>query len=98
MYAGTGYGVHTTSQKGLAFGVQDPDLLRDFGRGSGIKFFRLDAAGEKMVSVIDYLDLDGTGAAINAFHRCLKHQGSRIDAAEAYKRRWKHIPTDPFTE
>lgn len=97
IYTSQAVGFTSGGSNGLAMSMSDRDFLRDFAAASGIKFFRIEEDGEKpRYTVIDYLDLDGTGAAIAAYRRCLDHERSVVAAEKREKDRWKDIPADPF--
>ena len=98
-YVGPAVGFMSDGKRGLVMKMvgEDHDFLANFARGSGIRFYRFDAGDkENKPHLIDYLNLDGTQAAADALGRCLSTQRARLNAAEAYKRRWKDIPADPF--
>lgn len=97
-YTGDGIGFTSDGKRGLAMRVNDPDFRRDFGVAGGLQLFKVDGEGDAAkYTVIDYLKLDGTGAAMAAFNRCLAHQRSVIAAERRERDRWKDIPEDPFS-
>lgn len=83
-----GTGEKYESRKGFATQMAPP-FLDDFAKGSGLKILR----GE---TVVDHLDLKGTGLAVPVLKRCVAHVKAEKDAAEREKRRWAYIADDPF--
>lgn len=96
VYTNGAIGLHSSGKRGFATLVEEDDFITNFANGTGIKFFKLNDKDE--IVLIDYLNLDGTRAAVNALHSCAINQARRIGAAEAYRKRWQHIPTDPFSK
>ena len=97
VYTGNAVGFSSDGRNGLAIGMNDPDFLRDFAKASGIKFFKVEGDEKKpTLTVVDYLNLDGTQATVAAFQRCVAHERSLIAADQRERDRWKAIPDDPF--
>lgn len=99
VYLGMAVGFASGGKRGLVMKMEgeDHDFLANFARGSGIKFYRFEKDDkDNTPHVIDYLNLNGSQAAADAVQRCLAYQRTRLNAAEAYKRRWIDIPKDPF--
>lgn len=66
-----------------------PEFVADFIKSTYLHIYK----GE---TVVDKLDLAGSGAGIAQARRCLSHVKALADAAAREKARWAHIPKDPF--
>lgn len=98
-YEGNAYGFRYDGRGAIGLSFPDLAFLADFAQASGIDFFRVEGEdGKESYTAVDQLRLDGTGAAISAMRRCLSHQRQLIAAADAEKKRWEHIPGDPFSK
>lgn len=87
---GAAVGIVDTYKKGFVarFG---PDFARDFAAGTSLKIYR----GQVLV---DQLSLSGTAAGMAMVRRCVAAVRADREAEEREKRRFAHIPDDPFAE
>jgi len=83
-----GIGEKYDSRKGFATQMT-ANFIDDFANGTGLKILR----GE---TVVDHLDLKGTGQAVTTLKRCVAHVRAEKDAADREKRRLAYIADDPF--
>lgn len=85
-----GIGEKYASQKGFGskFGS---DFIADFVKSSSLHVYRGD-------TLIDQLSLEGSGAATSISLKCLQSIKNRLDEQERERRRFSHIPDDPFAD
>jgi hypothetical protein len=98
-FEGTSFGFQSggTGLFGLPF--RDLTFLDVVSQASSADFYRIDGEGDDAkLTTVDELKLDGTGAAVGALKRCLAHQRNLVGAAERYRKKWEHIPADPFAK
>lgn len=96
-YSGSGMPFTSGGKSGFGMNFKSMEVLSDVAAANGAHFYKIDGEGEsEKYTLIDKLNLDGTGAAVAALRRCFAHQKGLIAAAEREKKRWKDIPADPF--
>lgn len=88
LYSGEVLGMELLTQKGFGR-TYDLDVLNDLALGSDVRLYR----GEKL---FEHLDLEGSGAAIKAFRRCLATRSTEMARARAERDRFKHLERNPF--
>lgn len=88
VYSGTAIGVSDSIWKGFLILMED-DFEQHLARGSSLHVY----LGETR---IDQLSLDGSAAAISAMNRCYARVMREKAAERAEKRKWEHLPEDPF--
>lgn len=81
-------GADFTGRKGFAARVGE-DFERRLAGGSSLRFFLDD-------KLVDHLSLSGSGAALAALDRCMARLRADQAAIERERKRWEHIPADPF--
>jgi len=97
-YEGNALGFRYNGRGAIGLTFKDLAFLDDFAKVSAVDFFRVEGAEEEEeYTTVDELKLDGTGAAISALRRCLSHQRRLIASAKAERKRWGHLPSDPFS-
>lgn len=88
VYSGTGIGTSNGMWKGFVI-LMEEDFEQHLAQAPEIVVF----LGQKK---IDQLDLTGSSAAINAMNRCYAGVIREREAERAEKRKWNHLPKDPF--
>ena len=88
VYSGTAIGVSDSIWKGFLILMED-DFEQHLARGSSLHVY----LGETR---IDQLSLDGSAAAISAMNRCYARVMREKATERAEKRKWEHLPEDPF--
>lgn len=88
VYSGIAVGTSDSIWKGFIILMED-EFEQHLSRGATLHVF----LGEER---IDQLSLDGSSAAISAMNRCYSGVMREHAAERAEKRRWEHLPQDPF--
>lgn len=70
--------------------IMPVDFLETFAQAKSLKVYNGD-------TLVDSLDLEGSAAAVASLRRCLMAVQRQRAAEERERRRWEHIPTDPFS-
>jgi TonB family protein len=85
---GSAVGSEEGGRKGFATRFQ-PGFWSALKTGTSLRIFRGN-------TLVDHLNLQGSAAAGSVVDRCLVHVRSLRDAEERERRRFSHIPDDPF--
>lgn len=89
-YSGTMVGMKLSSQMGFGR-IYEMDILNDIAAGKNIRLYR----NEKL---FESLNLDGSGAAIQTFRRCMAARSTEMANARRERDRFKHLDLDPFAK
>lgn len=92
VYSGPGGRGYISEGYRPGFTMKMPDTFLDkFASATGLKVYNGDI-------LVDSLDLDGSAAAVASLRRCISAVKRQKEAEERERRRWEHIPEDPFAE
>ena len=90
VYSGTAVGTSDSIWKGFLILMED-DFEQHLSRGTTLHVYLEDTR-------IDQLSLDGSAAAIASMNRCYARVMRERAAERAEKRKWEHLPQDPFDQ